>query len=189
MMRLVLKILVGLILLNIITYVLFSEPASQLVVNEKYLEFTERRVNNTWSADTNEVVMVASCGDEFFRAIDDFNKVIIKSNPKFDEPTDVFFDEQRSSWSLFQVDHNLNLLSAISSHTDTLNSRTCIIYKVCTKRTVPAFWKRIEYQHFYSDSPTDFHIMFHNGQMEGCTTTYFWLFGFWVEWNEEITSL
>lgn len=177
----------GLVALNVVTYWLFSEISSQQTVNNKYLDFTQRRLDNEWSIDTNEHVIVASCGDEFFRNIKQFERTVWESNPKdTDSPNELTIDDEYYQ-SVWKVDDNMDVLGTIKNQTDTLNSRTCIIYKVCTQWTIAGLMKKIEYQYFFSDSPTDFHVMYYNGQMEASAPTYFWLFGFWIETTGQIT--
>jgi hypothetical protein len=67
--------------------------------------------------------------------------------------------------------------------------KNCIVFKVCTQKYFPSFFKNIEYQYYFSDSPTNYHNMFYNGQMETSNSTYFWLFGFWIEFGSEIEAL
>ncbi len=185
----ILKILLGLWLLNATTYWLFSETSSHEIVNNKYLDITQRRLENTWNVDTSEHVIVASCGDEFFRYIKLFESTVCESNPKHKEYPNKLHTDSDFYQTIWKVDDDLDVLLTIREQTVTLKLRNCVIYKVCSMRTIPAFMKRIEYQYYYSDSPTDYHIMFHNGKMETSTPTYFWLFGFWIEIGGQITSL
>ncbi|PZX55673.1 hypothetical protein [Algoriphagus chordae] len=189
MKRIIFKIIIGLVAVNIVTYWWFSESSNLQIVNGKYLDFTERRLGSKWNTDTSEHIIVASCGDEFFRDLKQFERAVWKSNPKgTNYPIDLKVDNDFYQ-SVWQVNYDLDVLETIGIQTDTLNSRTCIIYKVCTKRTIVGLMKRIEYQYFFSNSPTDYHIMYYNRQMETSTPIYFWVLGFWVEFNGQITSL
>jgi hypothetical protein len=183
------KIVLGLIILNMITYLLFSEISTEKIVNRKFIEFSERRLNNTWNVDTSELVLVASCGDEFFRDIEAFEPVVKKSNPKENvNPNEIYFGEEFHQ-SVWRVQDDIDILTTIQTRTDTLNSLNCIIYKVCSFRTIPCVYKKIEYQYFFSAFPTNFHPMTHNGKMEGSIPEYIWFFGFWIEFKGEINSL
>jgi hypothetical protein len=183
------KIVLGLIILNMITYLLFSEISSEKIVNQKFIEFSQRRLNNMWNVDTSEVVYVASCGDEFFRDIKDFEPTVRESNPKGTKSPNELHDDSGFYQLVWRVQDDIDVLNTIQTRTDNLNSVNCIIYKVCSFRTVPGIYKKIEYQFFYSAFPTNFHPMTYNGKMEGSTPIYLWLFGFWIEFNEEIYSL
>lgn len=186
----VLKVVGLVIILNFISYWLFLEIASEKIVNSKYIEFTELRLQNPYTVDTNEYVWVTSCGDEFFRNEQRILETIFKSNPKGNQiERSQYFSENEFIQTVNRIDDDVDVLRLIQTTTDTSKSSNCIIYKVCTQRTIPALLKRVEYQFFYSSKPTNFHIMHYNKQVYTAQPNYLWLFGFWIEINGTISNL
>ncbi len=147
-------------------------------MNDEYLKFTKKRLNNKWTKDTTEIVILTSCGDEFFRNKKKTRKIIEESNSRNQN-----YDYPFSSYSFWKTDYNTTEpFLEINKYTDSLQSKSCIIYKLCTEKTVPLLMKRINFQYFHSSTKdTDYHIMSHNSQIELKTITYFWLMGFWIK--------
>lgn len=176
-MKIISKIIIGFIVLNVLSYFLLSQTVSERTVNNEYYNFTKKRLINEWVKDTSEVIILASCGDEFFRQKDKIKAIIEKSNPK-----NTINDYSYSYW---RDNYDIDPMTVLNKVTDSLKSKNCIIYKVCSEKTIPSVIKRVNYKYFFSDSETDYHIMFHNKQMELKTITYVWFLGFWVKISEE----
>jgi hypothetical protein len=125
MKNLILKALLAIFLLNAATYWVFVDNATQDVVIDKYLQFTERRINNDWNIDTTEYVYVASCGDEFFRDKETIDNMLSQSNPKGKAaPTDSrFARENNFSQHGFRTDDDFDPMDRINSRTDILGSK------------------------------------------------------------------
>lgn len=176
-MKIISKIFFGIIVLNILSYFIFSQKSSERVVNNEYLNFTKKRLINKWVKDTSEVIILASCGDEFFRQKKEIETTIEKSNPR-NRINDF-------SYSYWKDNYHIEPMKVINKFTDSIKSNNCVVYKVCTEKTIPSVMKIINYKYFFSDSETDYHIMFHNRQMELKTITYVWFSGFWIKILEE----
>lgn len=171
------NIILGLIILQFLTYLLFSQSSSEKIISKEYKNFTKKRLNNKWVKDTTEVVIVASCGDEFFRDKNSFNETIRESNPRN--------IKNELSYSLWNDSYHIEPMTEINKITKPSGSNCCVIYKICSEKTIPFFSKKINYEYLYSDSETDYHIMLHNSQMEYKAILYIWVLGFWIEVKQD----
>ena len=142
----------------------------------------KKRLLNKFTKDTTETIILASCGDEFFRNNENFRKIIEKSNKRNQVVNSDYF---KASYSFWKSDYSIEPMIEIDNHTDSIKSNCCIVFKLCSERTT-SLTKKIKFEYFYSDlNDSDYHTMRHNSQMELKTITYFWFFGFLVQINEE----
>lgn len=192
MRQLILRILLGLVLIQVLTYVFLSEMMLERKACDKYIEFTERRFANPYNKNVSESIHVSSCGDEFFRDMTRFVDAARSSNP--DYPAEVI-----DSWDSFGDDDfnqsfqirpypQIDILGTIRANTDTLESSNCILFELCSRMSIPCFFKQVEYLYYYSSFPTDFHIMQYTDRAVGCRSNYVWVLFFWVEFNGEIVD-
>ena len=183
-MKKISKLIFCLIIVNTLSYLIFSDSSAEKIVGQEYIKFTKKRLQNKFTKDTTETIILASCGDEFFRNKGDFRKIIEKSNKRNKVDNSDYFNI-KNSYSFWKSDYSIEPMIVIDNHTDTIKSNCCIVFKLCSERT-NVITKRIKYEYFYSDlSDTDYDIMRHNSQMELKTITYFWFFGFWIQIKEE----
>ncbi|CAL2078688.1 hypothetical protein [Tenacibaculum sp. 190524A02b] len=173
MKKKIIRVIVGIVVLNIVSYFLFSQMATEQLVNKEYVKFTDNRLKNKWVKDTTETIILASCGDEFFRDKKKFD-LFVKNSSKRTTP-----------YVLWQSDYHLEPMTELNKFTDSLKSNCSIVYKVCSQSTMHSLKKKVSFQYYYADSKTDYHIMYHNKQMELKAITYVWFLGFWIKIKEE----
>ena len=162
------------------SYLTLSELSTNKVASKEYINFTKKRLQNEWVKDTTETIILASHRNEFFKNEETFRKTIEESNIRSQKQNSPIYSD--SLYSFVKSDYyNTEPFIEISNHTDSLKSNCCIVYKLSSEKTIPLLIKKINFQYFYSDSDTDYHIMFHNSQMELKTVTYLWLLGFWIK--------
>ena len=177
---------IGLVLLaiQIVTYIFLSDVMLERKACDKYIEFTESRFANPYNKNVSESIFVSSCGDEFFREPSHFIAASRSSNPDhhpetIDEWDEAFEDDFNQS--IFFTNYPQDFFGTIQTNTDTLESRNCIIFEVCFRFSIPIVYNKTQYKYAFSAFPTDFHVMYHNGQNLISTSHYVWLLFTWVE--------
>lgn len=180
---------IGLAVVHMVTYVFLSDWMMERKVCAKYLQFTEHRFANPYNKNINETILVSSCGYEFFRDPHQLTTVARSSNPDHPPETidewDQAFEEDFVQSVYFRA-YPSNVLDEIYRFTDTLETKNCIVYEVCSIREMPFLFKRVNYRYTYSSEPIDFHIMRYTGRALGSEPYYIWLLFTWVEFRGQI---
>jgi hypothetical protein len=178
-------------LVHVLTYVFLSDWMLERRACDKFLEFTERRFANPYNKNVSESIIISSCGDEFFRDPSRIVAAAKASNPdhkpeEIDHWDEAF--ENDFNQSIFFTNYPQDFYGTIQAKTDTLESRNCIIYEVCSRFSIPMMYKRIQFKYAFSAQPTDFHVMYYNGQNLISTSQYVWLLFSWVELTGEVKN-
>jgi hypothetical protein len=179
-------------LIHVLTYVFLSDMMLERRVCDKYLEFTERRFANPYNKNVSESIFVSSCGDEFFRDISNLENVALASNPDFPAIAinnwDNYQEPEFTQFVKYQAYPHDDVLGTINANTDTLETGNCILFEICSIRSIPCFLKQVEYVYFYSSQPTDFHIMMYTDRGLRSASNYVWALFTWVDFNGEIVN-
>ncbi len=192
------RIGIGLAVVHVLTYVLLSEWMMERKACDKYMQFTERRFTNKDNKNVSEGIYVSSCGDEFFRDNAPLEEVARNSNPVY-RPIQI-----NNAWQFYaggNVDADFyqyvsyegypmdDILGAIRLATDTLQTRNCIVFELCSVRSIPFLYKQVSYRYIYSSFPTDFHILRYTDRMLGSEPIYVWLLFTWVEFRGSLGNI
>lgn len=191
---------IGLILVavHVLSYMFLSDLMLERKACDKYVQFTERRFKSKDNKNVGEGIYVSSCGDEFFRDTAPLEEVARNSNPVY-RPIQIndawqFYDggnvdadfNQYVSFEGYPMD---DILGTIRQTTDTLETRNCIVFEICSVRSMPFLYKQVSYRYTYSSFPTDFHILMHTDRMLGSEPIYVWLLFTWVEFRGSVGNI
>ncbi len=187
------RIVLGLFVIQIVSYVFLSDMMLERKACDKYLEFTERRFANPYNKNVSESIYVSSCGDEFFRDISNLENVARASNPVFPASAinnwDNYQEPEFTQSMEFRAYPQDEILGTINGNTDTLETSNCILFELCSTMSIPLFFQRVEYFYYYSSHPLNFHTMRYTDRGLGARSTYFWFLFTWVELNGEIVNV
>ena len=192
--------LIGLILVavHVLSYLFLSDQMLERKACDKYVQFTERRFTNKDNKNVSEGIYISSCGDEFFRDTSPLEEVARGSNPTYRsfQLNDAwqFTDGEGNGGEFYQsvsfegypMD---DILGTIRLTTDTLQTRNCIVFELCSVRSIPFLYKQVSYRYIYSSFPTDFHILRYTDRMLGSEPIYVWLLFTWVEFRGSLGNI
>jgi len=187
------RIGIGLALVHVLSYVFLSDWMMERKVCDKYLQFTERRFANPYNKNVNETILVSSCGYEFFRDPRIFEKYAKRFNPAHRPERinnwDDFGGEPDFTQTVEVENYPQDILAALRAHTDTLDTRNCIVYEVCVTRAVPTLYRKVEYLYIYGHGPVNFHDIMYTDMNGAATSHYVWLLFGWVEVSGKIHTM
>ncbi len=189
--RILKRIGLGLILVQVLSYVFLSDMMLERKACDKYLEFTDRRFASPYNKNVSESIFVSSCGDEFFRDPTGLEAAALRSNPEYGSDVINYWDElgQKDGPVFTQyvemVGYEQHIIGTISATTDTLETRNCIIYELCSTTSFP-FYDQVQYIYMYSSIPTDYHTMMYTDRGLESRSQYVWLLFTWVEFGGEL---
>lgn len=128
------RIGLALAVVHVLTYAFLSDRMLERRACDKYLQFTERRFANPYNKNVSEIIIVSSCGDEFFRDRTMLEKVAKHSNPERPPEQinywDPLLDEPDFTQYIEPASAPQDILAAIRTHTDSTGARNCIIYEL-----------------------------------------------------------
>jgi len=193
MLKPIIRIVLGLFVIQIVSYVFLSDMMLERKACDKYLEFTERRFANSYNKNVSETILVSSCGDEFFRDISNLESIARASNPDFPASTinnwDYYQEPEFTQHVEFRAYPQGDILGTINANTDTLETSNCILFELCSTMSVPCFFRQVEYLYYYSSHPIDFHTMMYTDRGVGSKSNYVWILFTWIEINGEIVNV
>lgn len=187
------RIGIGLAVVHVLTYVFLSDWMMERKVCGKYLQFTEQRFANPYNKNINETILISSCGYEFFRDPRGFEKYAERSNPAHRpdqiNDRDDFGGKPHFIQHVEVENYPQDILGALRSNTDTLDTRNCIVYEVCTTESVPLIYRKVEYRYVYGYRPVNFHDIMYTNMNGLATGHYVWLVFGWVEITGKINTI
>lgn len=192
------RIGLGLAVVHVLSYLFLSDQMLEQKACDKYVQFTERRFTNKDNKNVGEGIYVSSCGDEFFRDTAPLEEVARNSNPVY-RPIQIndawqFYaggnmDADFYQYVSFEGYPMDDILGTIHRTTDTLETRNCIVFELCSVRSIPFLYKQVSYRYIYSSFPTDFHILRYTDRMLGSEPIYVWLLFTWVEFRGSLGNI
>jgi hypothetical protein len=187
--------LIGLVLVavHVLSYLFLSELMLERKACDKFLQFTERRFQNPYNKNVRETILVSSCGDEFFRDPTRLITVAGHSNPKYPP-------EEINNWETIEDPNSFtqyvrvvafpqDIMAALRDHTDTTGTRNCIVYEICTTRSIPLSYRKVDYTYIYGHRPANFHDIMYTNMNGAATSHYVWLIFVWVELTGTIYTM
>jgi hypothetical protein len=178
---------------HVLTYVFLSDWMMERKACDKFLQFTERRFENPYNKNVRELILVSSCGDEFFRDRAMLETVAKHSNPEHPPEKinywDPLIDEPRFTQYIEVTSYPQDIMAALRMHTDTTSARNCIVYELCTMSSVPLFYRRVEYLYVYGNRPANFHDIMYTNMNGAAMSRYVWLLFGWVEVSGRIYTM
>jgi hypothetical protein len=171
-------------IIHVASFLIYSDIALRGKVIEKYEEFSARRFMNPWNVNVSETILLASCGDEFFRDNREFMEAAKHTNPTVNHSAIDHIDmayEDDFNQSIAVISYPADVIGLVRQWTDTSATSNCIVFQACTLYDLPWIMKQVQFEYAYSSHPTDYHIMYYNNMFEISRPTYVWVIFGWVE--------
>ncbi len=163
------KILALLILVHSTLYLFLNHFVLEKKLYANYFSYTIERANNPYYKKVSEEIFFSSCGDEFFRNIEQDAK-------SWEEE----FDYTQPYYNIYRrvaSPPNYTELIKLNEDAESMNS---VVFEVCKVQEIPGLYTKIFETRLYGEV-LDLHGMEYNGQIKVFETTYIWLLFTWLE--------
>lgn len=152
----------------------------------EFQEFSSRRIQSIFNVENDKVweeYYFSSCGDEFFRDIEELNETIKSTNvSKYN--SEFFSDENPNRIIIQNMDYYKNILEFYNENVIENENINLIHFGACRIKNIPFLITNLELRESFS-THADFHAMIFNDQIVEYEAQYVWVLFTWMRINKK----